>query len=286
MNSYSKLVLGTAQFGLTYGVNNFSGKVDEIEILKILDFANEIKINFLDTANLYGDAQKIIGKLNDNRFNIISKFPHVCSIENLKKEFDSTTSELKLNNIYAYLSHNPNDLINNPEIWNQLSEYRKIKKIEKIGVSLYNTHELDELLKMNIIPDIVQLPYSLLDRKFEPYFDKLKSLSVDIHVRSVFLQGLYFKDLNFLPKKIIKLKPYLLKLNDICNQFDVDINLLALNFVYFNTFIDNIIIGIDNLSQLKINCNLINQGCLKPIIISEINNIFIREKELLNPSNW
>ena len=98
-------------------------------------------------------------------------------------------------------------------------------RLIKIGFSIYDEKELNEILNLGFIPDLVQLPYSILDRRFENSLIKLKNLDVEIHVRSVFLQGLYFKDLNNLPETLLPLRPYLRKLHEICNSFNISIHI-------------------------------------------------------------
>ena len=101
-----------------------------------------------------------------------------------------------------------------------MEEYLFIKRrrINKIGYSLYEPQELFDLLEAGLHPDIVQLPFSILDRKFEPYFDLLKNKGVEIHVRSVFLQGLYFKNPEQLSNKLSILKSVLSELKNISKQ--------------------------------------------------------------------
>ena len=271
---------------MDYGINNNTGKINQKTIQNILNYLAEKKIFYVDSANLYGDAQLNIGKFNKNRFKIISKFSKVNSIEELDLEFKLTIKDLQLNKIYAYLAHNSDNLIQNPEIWSSLIILKNENKIEKIGFSLYNTNQLELLLKNNFIPDVIQIPYSLLDRKFEPFFNVLKQLKVEIHVRSVFLQGLYFRNPNDLPQKLKALSTDLIRLYNICNKFNIDMNLLALNYVYFHPYIDKVVIGIDSLDQLKKNCDLLKFGKLNKDILKDVNEIVVKDYELLNPSNW
>ena len=286
MGHLTKLIIGTAQFGLNYGINNTLGKINRESIQNVLNYSVENNILYLDTANQYGDAQVNIGEINGGRFNIISKFPKVDSVGELNSEFQSTLKALRLDKIYAYLAHSADNLVQNPEIWDNLLKFKYHNKIEKIGFSLYNTTQLEKLLKMNIIPDIVQIPFSLLDRKFEPFFGELKTFGIEIHIRSVFLQGLYFIDPNNLPVNLIGLSSDLLSINNICNKYNTDINLLALNYAYFHPYVDKVVIGIDSLDHLKKNCDFLKFGALNSEILNEVNRINVKEIELLNPTNW
>jgi len=213
----SKLILGTAQFGLNYGINNNFGKLDTNSVIEILKIAKQNKIDLLDTASSYGDSENIIGLYSNFNFKIVSKFSKIKNASELKNQFANTLKNLRIQNLYAYLSHNPNEVIQNQKIWETLIYLKTCGKINKIGFSVYTLQELDSLLKLDIIPDLIQIPFSLLDRKFESYLPDLKSKNIEIHSRSVFLQGLYFMNFDKLPKKLESLKPALSELNHICN---------------------------------------------------------------------
>ena len=190
-----------------------------------------------------------------------------------------------MDNIYGFIFHNAYDLIENPKMWSYLEKLKSLKKIKKIGFSIYNEKELNEILNLGFIPDLVQLPYSILDRRLEDSLIKLNNLDVEIHVRSVFLQGLYFKDLNNLPETLLPLSPYLRKLHEICDFNKIKMSLLALNFIKQNKNIDKIVIGSDSVCQLNENISAMRYN-LDSDIIKSINEINVVEKELLNPINW
>ena len=63
--------------------------------------------------------------------------------------------------------------------------------IKKIGFSLYNPQELEKLFELNYIPDLIQVPFNLIDRRFEPYLKELKNMDIEIHVRSIFCKACY-----------------------------------------------------------------------------------------------
>jgi aryl-alcohol dehydrogenase-like predicted oxidoreductase len=286
MIDLNKIVLGTVQFGLNYGINNNSVIPNNSSIEEILNFSYQNNIHFLDTANIYGNAQVKLGLYHNQRFNIISKFPYVRNKDEFAFAFKNTLSQLNVNSIYAYLAHDANNLIKYPELWSLLKVEKSKSKVKKIGFSLYTPEQLLQLLDLNIIPDIVQLPYSLLDRKFEEYLPILRSKGVEIHSRSVFLQGLYFINPFNLSNKLIGLKNELIQLNKICNDFHIDMNSLALSFVLSNENIDKIVIGIDNINQLKMNYHFFKSFKMNNKIISLVNKINVSNVELLNPSNW
>jgi aryl-alcohol dehydrogenase-like predicted oxidoreductase len=281
-----KLVLGTVQYGRNYGINNTKGIPSDSEILEIFDLAKNNTIKYLDTSISYGNAEERIAKLANNKFNIITKSKNVKTSEELTLSILTSLSSLKIESVYGFLFHNADNLIDYPELWTTLVKLRNEKIASKIGYSIYSTKQLDHLLEYGFIPDIIQLPYSLLDRQFEKYFKILKKLGTKIHVRSVFLQGLYFMDIKNLPQNLLPLKKYLINIETICDEFNVSIGELALNFVYENKLIDKIIIGVDSSNQLNQNIQMIKNWNSNNNINELINKITVKEQNLLSPINW
>tara|TARA_B100001250_G_scaffold149451_1_gene128018 strand:+ start:16269 stop:17120 length:852 start_codon:yes stop_codon:yes gene_type:complete len=281
----NKIAIGTVQFGMNYGINNQIGIPKNKEISNILKFAHMNGIDTLDTAISYGNSEKKIGQLKENFFKIVTKFSGINNFSDLENELSKSLSQLQVEKLYGFIFHNVNDLINNPEIWNFLAKLKALNKVEKIGFSLYNEHQLNKILNLGIIPDLVQLPYSILDRSLESSLIKLKQYNVETHIRSVFLQGLYFRNPNSLPEKILPLKPYLEKLHKICSENNISMSQLALNFVRQNKNIDKVIIGSDSVDQLRENSSAMNYN-LEPKLIKSVQEINVKEKELLNPINW
>ena len=201
----TKISLGTAQWGLNYGIANSTGIPSLNDINDLICYARRNKICMLDTANTYGEVESKLGKIGIDDFDTVTKVSvskgQSAKIENLIK---TSSLNMKLNSIYGCLVHNPQELLKDSKIWEALKKEKEREIISKIGYSVYEPDVLNRLLDKNMFPDIVQLPYSILDRKFERAINFLKHEKVEIHVRSVFLQGLYFLELNKLP---VALKP-------------------------------------------------------------------------------
>lgn len=282
----NKLCIGTVQFGISYGINNTVGIPALSEIEKILLIAKQSKINMLDTAHVYGNSESKIGDVADGEFRIVTKFSKVATEVDLNNELQLSLNNLKTKFIYGYLAHNADTLIENPFLWKTLQNFKEKKLVEKIGYSLYSCEQLEKLLDLNLIPDLVQIPYSLLDKKFEDFLPKLKTLGTEIHVRSVFLQGLYFINPLSLPVKLLPLKTPLVKLHECCMSFNITIGSLALNFASTNPNIDKVVIGVESSLQLQQNIDAIKSWHHNQQIIDCVNSIEVIHKELLNPINW
>ncbi len=281
-----KITLGTVQFGIQYGISNTHGVPSDSELESIFSVASELGIKQLDTAKAYGNAEERIGKLSNSEFDIITKFPNVDSEKDLELALSESLQMLNISSIYGYLAHNADVLIQNPSLWEVLLEAKKEDKIKKIGYSLYTPEQLERLLYLNCIPDLVQLPYSILDRKFEKQLSILKQLGTEVHVRSVFLQGLYFMNPNKLPEKLQPLQDSLLELKNLCIENNVSVGEVALNYVISNPNIDKLVIGIETAEQLRENINLVTNWKSNNALFSKIEAIEIKDKSLLNPVNW
>lgn len=281
-----KITLGTVQFGIQYGISNTHGVPSDSELESIFSVASELGIKQLDTAKAYGNAEERIGQLSNSKFDIITKFPNIASKEDLGLALSESLQKLNVSSIYGYLAHNADVLIQNPSLWEVLLEAKKEGKIKKIGYSLYTPEQLVRLLDLNCIPDLVQLPYSILDRKFEKQLSILKQLGTEVHVRSVFLQGLYFMNPNKLPEKLQPLRDSLLELKKLCIESNVSVGEVALNYVISNPNIDKLVIGIETAEQLRENINLVTNWKSNKVLFSKIEAIEIKDKSLLNPVNW
>jgi len=283
-----KIVLGSAQFGLDYGINNKKGKVLSSEVFKILNYANANGVSFIDTAYGYGDSEKVLGSILSSKklfFDVVSKLPS-CLADDVYKYFNISLQNLQINSIYGYLIHDFNSFLKNLGIWHKLVELKNKKKIGKIGFSLYYPRELEYLLEKNYCFDIVQIPFNIFDQRFLPYLSLLKSKDVEVHVRSVFLQGLVFKNIKELEGIFFKHRRKLSKLREYANDLNVSVSSICLNFVLLHHFVDRVVIGVDSLNNLKENF-----GALR--VIEQIKKnygglVLLKEDDenFILPINW
>lgn len=284
----NKIILGTVQFGLDYGINNTTGKPEYSEVYAILDYARNSGVKILDTADAYGNAPEIIGeylKQNPESFLINTKFKK--SKISLQDQLNESISILKCNSVYTYFFHSFNDFIEYPELLNQLDNLKRQKLIKKTGVSVYDNAEFEKAINCDRI-DVIQLPFNLLDNYSQrgQLLRHAKSLGKELQIRSVFLQGLFFKNPKELNGKLKTLAPYLDRLRKIASEYNVKMEVLALQYITQQSLIDNIIIGVDNTGQLKRNIEIFDQYKLPEEAINLINEIEVKETPLLYPKNW
>jgi hypothetical protein len=281
-----KLALGTVQFGLQYGINNVSGVPTDFELESIFKLAKKAGIEMLDSARGYGNAEERLGKFSDFDFQIITKFKKLESPYPFHQELRESLDKLNTKCVYGYMAHDGDLLIENPNWWQGLQEAKSHGLVKKIGYSLYSVNQLESLLAQNMIPDLIQFPYNIFDQRFAPHMSELVSLGVEIHTRSVYLQGLLQMNPERLSRNLKLLKPNLIKLRDIANQNNLSISELCLGFVLCNPLINKVVIGIDNFSQLAENISISQKNSFSKDVISELLSIEVTELNLLNPSNW
>ena len=283
-----KIILGTAQFGMKYGINNKTGKIPFNEIKKILDLAYQNRINTIDTAQNYGNSERQIGKYlemkPENKFRLITKIskPNVP----LEKQISKSLINLKSKKLHAILFHSIELYEKFKKELPFLIKHYKGKYFEQIGVSLYKNKQISNIIDDKMI-DRVQLPFNMFDNSNlrEGFILKLKLRGKYIDARSVFLQGLFFKKLRTLPKPFKDLNKDLNFLHKLCKESNNMMNSLAINYVLEKGYIDQVIIGIDSLEQLKSNIEQISIG-ISEEIIKEIDSIQIKNPEMLDPSLW
>jgi len=286
---FNKLILGTVQMGMPYGIGNSDGQISETESINILNFAYKNGIRLLDTAEAYGTAHNVIGKyhrlFSESEFKVITKLPHVID-ENIALKIDHYLSDLRIKSLHALLFHSFESYKNNKHQLNILKQFKSAKKIELIGVSAYTNEEVEEIIEDKNI-DIIQLPYNVFDNfnLRNKILQKAKDKGKILHTRSCFLQGLFFMPLNSNKLIVKKLKNELDILHSISERHQISLPRIALNYCLQQKLINSVLIGVDSVHQLKQNLDDAN-FILSSNIVEEINSIHIKNKDLLNPSLW
>ena len=153
-NISKKIVIGTAQFGLDYGIANSKGKIKISEIKKIINFAKKKGISKIDTAHAYGNCEQRLGKIGIKNFDIIIKLPATEPTypydQWVKKSINLSLNKMKIKKAETVLIHNVKYLLNpkiGKKIYDELKKFKKKKIIKNIGVSLYTIDELKRVTK-------------------------------------------------------------------------------------------------------------------------------------------
>lgn len=283
----TELMLGTVQFGLPYGINNQTGLIPEDEVCEILNRAALLGIEMLDTAAAYGDAERRIGSFHEiqgKEFNIISKFSK-NSEDNWKASLNRSLGKLKLEMLDTIMFHSFDAYQENKDNLNEILG-SKNKLFRKLGVSVYTNIELKALKNEDEI-DVIQLPFNMLDNEQQrgQILRELKESGKEIHTRSCFLQGLFFRDEKNLPENLKPLRPFLEQIKKLAREHKLETGHLAMQYVVNKEYIDAVLFGVDSVKQLEQNLYWAEKS-IPESVFSQIDNIKVKDTFLLNPSEW
>ncbi|WP_035756551.1 aldo/keto reductase [Hugenholtzia roseola] len=257
-NWIQKIGIGTVQFGLDYGIANERGKVPINEVAEILKVAQHFGISLLDTARAYGESEQVLGqvlKMEKASFQIVSKM--AAQSISPKKDVETSLLALGCQKLYGYLLHDFNDFEKNPALWKEMQDLKVANQVEKVGFSLYYPSQLIQLFEQNLSFDLLQVPYNLFDRRFEPYFEQLKVQGVEIHVRSVFLQGLFLMPLEKISPHFAPIREKLATLAALTKEAGISKAAIPLWFALQNPHLNKVLLGLSGIADLKQNLALI-----------------------------
>lgn len=290
-----KLGLGTAQFGLAYGITNENGKVPDSEIAAILRIARAQNVDAIDTAATYGTSEEALGRhLNiDDTFKIVTKTLPINQAVIEKREvqlvvegFADSLKRLKRSKAYGLLVHSSKDLMaqNSEVLMAELHGLKRKGFVEKIGVSVYSGEEIDRIIDRHEI-DIIQLPINVFDQRliFSGHLDRLKSLGIEIHARSAFLQGLLVVKPENLPEKFQKIRNLLAKYCSYLEQHGLTQIEGALTFLKQLGQIDCVIVGatsVANMIEISSAFTKVQEGGL------EFSHFAISDKTVIDAATW
>lgn len=298
-NLVNKLVLGTVQFGLDYGINNFAGKPEREKSLAMLSFAHEKGIRIFDTAFAYGDAEEILGEFSQrykasDEVKIITKLkPNIVSEQKgslrdiVAANLEESLKRLKRDFVDGYLFHTP-EYIRDDKLVGVLADLKKQGLVKNIGVSIYE--ESDALYAADLKEvDYIQTPYSIFDQRMDKsgFFRLAKKNGKMVFARSAFLQGLFFMPEEKIPPQLAGAKKHFKELDEIIGRHGFTRQQAALLFSLANPDIDYVVFGVDNQEQLAENISLAANPLDFNACASELKNKFVEmEKNIIFPSLW
>lgn len=288
------IILGTAQLGMDYGIANKIGKPDLHTSINILRHAWMNGIHTFDTSPYYEDSEKIIGQLISNlskeekeKVQIITKFRkpdydkrfYRVDYEFIREWLSYSLCKLNVSCIYSYLIQIGSDVFYDDGILLKcLKELKEDGIVKSIGVSVYHPSEVEFIINNKLECDVIELPLNLFDHRFIYLFEELRKQHIKIFVRSVFLQGLLF----------CCDYPYgiFVDLNLLLEKYNVGIIETSLSFVK-GFDVDGIIIGVDNLEQLKMNLDILQRRGINKKLNKDIMEVFSNVPEkIVNPTMW
>ncbi len=262
MNLCSKLGLGTVQWGMQYGIANRLGRPEASEVAQIVQTAWQAGISLLDTAYVYGDAESVLGQIVDKTHDwyVVTKTLPIhaevfgdAEATALYEAFDESLSRLRRPSVYGLLVHSAESLLARgaDRLWAALQEIKSKGLASKIGVSVYEPDQLNQILDTYPI-DIAQLPLNLYDQRFlqTGLLDRLKLSGIEVHIRSVFLQGLLLMPVEQLPEKFTAIRDHHMRFQHRSGAAGITPLEASLRFCLAQSKVDRVIVGCETLSQI------------------------------------
>ena len=284
-----KLALGTAQFGLNYGISNTTGMSSFEEARCILDRAKSKGIDTLDTAAAYGESELVLGRIGVADWKVITKVPPLPNGIQDGKEWvlhhiQQSLSRLQVERLDGLLLHNAADLlkVQGRNLAAGLQEAKAVGLVSKVGYSIYSPQPLTELIEI-MLPDIVQAPFNVVDQRLATsgWLRRLTEIGVEVHVRSVFMQGLLLMGNEKRPQAFDKWRELWQRWDTVAGCYGDEALACCLGFVKTQPFISRVIVGCQNQGHLE---QLL--AVWKKAIPFDATELSCEDPLLVEPSNW
>jgi aryl-alcohol dehydrogenase-like predicted oxidoreductase len=287
-----KLGLGTVQFGLDYGISNKKGKTLAHEVKEILEVAYSNGIRVLDTAPGYGESEKVLGEQlsPSTKFNIVSKIsPLDNNLSSISEKFRGSLMNLRASSIYGLLVHKASDLLGPKAdfVYEKLLSLKEEKLVSKIGVSVYDGEQIDRIFGRFDL-DLVQLPLNVFDQRLiaSGHLKFLYQKGVEIHSRSVFLQGLLMMSPQELPVYLEGVRPVLTRFHIENERRGLSSLEAGLIFALKQSAVGTVVCGVNNKNQLKDILAANEKASSATVDESYFSDFSISDEAMINPSLW
>ena len=273
-----KLGLGTVQFGQAYGVSNAKGQVSKADVAAILARAAKARVPVLDTAANYGEAEAVLAGFELAPFRIVTKTIGIKNgVEAVIARARQSAERLKADTL---LVHAAADLTDGT-LWPALQALKAEGVFRRIGISTYVADKPAELAA-RFKPDVMQLPFSVLDQRLlaDGTLARLKDLGVEIHARSLFLQGLLL--MPDVPEKLRSAAPELNRVRAAIKATGSTPLAAALSFVLSRPEIAIGLVGVTSVGELDEILTAVEQ----PLPGIDWASLALRDERVLTPSLW
>ncbi|MDY6793304.1 MAG: aldo/keto reductase [Thermodesulfobacteriota bacterium] len=294
--SYSRLVLGTAQLGMSYGAANKTGKPGFSEAENIVRNAWRNNIVEFDTAQGYGHSEKTLGDIFENLdiqsdVKVISKIDTALDHSDravLRHSITRSLEYLKCTSLYGLMLHKESLL----EDWDRglgafLDQLIEKGIVQHVGVSVYSTEKAVQALTTEGVT-IIQIPANVLDRRFENagIFELADRLNKTVYVRSIFLQGLLLMDIDKLPAVLKFATPVLQRFKQLSRELRMTRHSIAIGYVKLAYPNAKILFGSETALQVEENTKIWGTD-FPNSMVSVIRDTFSNvDEKLVNPSLW
>jgi aryl-alcohol dehydrogenase-like predicted oxidoreductase len=284
-----RIAIGTAQFGMPYGIANAVGQIHPKEAAAILHRAAQSGIDCIDTAVAYGDSEACLGEIGVANWEIITKLPPLPeTLHDVAKWVDeqvaASLQRLRVPRLGALLLHRPTDLLGTHG-----TTYRSALRRTKerglalaLGVSIYDPLDLDALWPV-FRPDLVQAPFNVLDRRLDRsgWLERMKKEGVRVHTRSTFLQGLLLMPVAKRPHYFQRWATHLDRWLSWCSEHDCAPLRVALGFALAHPDVQKVVVGVDSVAQLEEILVAASSSVVLPP-----SDLLSDDRDLIEPWRW
>ena len=289
-----RIGLGTAQFGSDYGITNRNGRLSQDAISEILRQAQTQGIDLLDTAPAYGDSEAAIGVMDpDGAFKIITKILPVSAdiigpaeADEVERVFDRSLELLGRSSVEGLLVHHGHQLLapGGEHILKRLIKLRETGRVRKIGASIYSAAEIDGILDM-FVPDVIQIPISVADQRLlaSGHLEKLKKAGVEIHARSLFLQGALLSPLSGLPHFFHAEKDAFSRVQTRARESGITLLEICLAFANQVAALDRLILGVASVREFA---EIVAAAETVAAMRYDLDDLTFLNSDVLDPSRW
>ena len=302
----TRLALGTVQFGLSYGITNSAGQVPEDEVSRLLTCAANAGITTLDTASLYGSSEAVLGRtmrLKSGKiapFRVITKTSKVApndsaadAVARLETSFTTSLAHLGVSHVAGLMVHESDDLLgpHGDALWAAMARLKTQGKAQKIGASIYSGAQIDALLARYPL-DLVQIPTNALDHRLREggQLTRLKAAGVEVHARSIFLQGLLLQKPEAIAPKFGALRDAIAALHHAFASASLSPLSGLIAAVLGHNDIDRLVMGVTRISELEEIIAAEQQAsevlARNPDVLNALSGIRIDDERILSPARW
>ena len=289
------LGIGTVQFGINYGISNTKGQTPAAEVSDILGIAEKADVRVLDTAPAYGASEAVLGEWlsGTHPFDIVTKTPGFNrepfgkpEAAELIRVFEESLSSLRQTSVYGLLVHECDDLfaVGGELLWDTMQSLKDSGRVKKIGVSVYTAEQIDRVMDGYDV-DLIQLPINVIDQRLvkSGHLRALKEADIEIHARSVFLQGLLLMNPEKVPSHFEDIRPLLKKYHAWLEENGLTMIEGALAFMHGLPEIDCVVAGVCSQGEAAEIASAFHGS---KNVKMNFNLFFVPEPKFLNPSMW
>ena len=267
----NRLVLGTVQFGMNYGITNVKGRPTQYEVNSIVQTAISSGIEYIDTARSYGESEQVLGKALSGgwysrvatitKLSLLDDCPPDASAKlvtvSVEQSVYRSCHALRFESVDVVMLHRAEHLTAwQGAAWQALINLKQMRVVNHLGVSVQSPEEALMALNFSEV-EFIQLPFNILDYRWGDVVSRIEQIrqhrKLLVHARSALLQGLLVCNRIDLWRKArcsnasevidwLRSKAAVYTNGDIVG--------LGLRYVCSQSWVDGVVVGVETTKQL------------------------------------